>query len=222
MGTAHRPRDQILEVVTATVSPLVAALAFERPFSRSRARHARQHNPGPRLRLGREKRDRAATGRCRARELGAIMETIADLADEVDRERAQIPRSVGSTRRSRCSNTATGSVLARLRGRRVCRRKRRAFWDMHDRLLTHQDALAPRGPGRLTPRSSHSMRISLSEGLRGRRFAARVAEDVPSPRRERRHGQPTSSSTAAVTQVPRPEDAEPPLKVAAYARVSPG
>jgi hypothetical protein len=78
--------------------------------------------------------------------------------------------------------------------------------NMHDRLLAHQDALAPRGRGRLTPRSSHSMPISLSEGRRGRRFAARVAEDVPSPDASSVTGRPTTSSTAAVTprsRVPR-------------------
>ena len=63
--------------------------------------------------------------------------------------------------------------------------------NMHDRLLAHQDALAPRGRGRLTPRSSHSMPISLSEGRRGRRFAARVAEDVPSPDASSVTGRPT-------------------------------
>jgi hypothetical protein len=105
----------------------------------------------------------------------------------------------------------------------VCRRKRRAFWDMHDRLLAHQDALAPRGPGRLTPRSSHSMPISLSEGLRGRRFAARVAEDVPSPRRERRRGQADLLHQQPPSlRCPRSEDAESPLEVVAHARMSPG
>lgn len=118
----------------------------------------------------------------RAQQLGAIMETIADLADEVDRERDHIPRSVDAP-------------------------------VTHDRLLAHQDALAPRGPGRLTPRSSHSMPISLSEGLRGRRFAARVAEDVPSPRRERRHGQADLLHQQPPSlRCPRSEDAESPSR----------
>ena len=84
----------------------------------------------------------------------------------------------------------------------------------HDRLLAHQDALAPRGPGRLTPRSSHSMPISLSEGLRGRRFAARVAEDVPSPRRERRYGQADLLHQQPPSlRCPRSEDAESPSRL---------
>jgi hypothetical protein len=68
----------------------------------------------------------------RARQLGAIMETIADLADEVDRERDDIPRSVDAP----VTLLKYGDWECPAR-RRVCRRKRRAFWDMHDRLLAH-------------------------------------------------------------------------------------
>ena len=85
--------------------------------------------------------------------------------------------------------------------------------NMHDRLLAHQDALAPCARGRLTPRSSHSMPISLSEGLRGRRFAARVAEDVPSPQRERRHGQADLLHQPPSLRCPRSEDAESPSRL---------
>jgi Na+/H+ antiporter NhaA len=54
-----------------------------------------------------------------------------------------------------------------------------AFWEMHDRLLSHQDELTPRDLHR------HAEALGLdverfTEDVRQRRFAARVAEDVTS------------------------------------------
>jgi Na+/H+ antiporter NhaA len=65
-----------------------------------------------------------------------------------------------------------------------------AFWDMHDRLLTHQDALAPSDLYR------HASDLGLdlerfSEDLRRRRFAPRVAEDVQSADASGVSGTPT-------------------------------
>jgi Na+/H+ antiporter NhaA len=65
-----------------------------------------------------------------------------------------------------------------------------AYWDMHDRLLTHQDALTPSDLYR------HASDLGLdldrfSDDLRHRRFAARVAEDVQSADASGVSGTPT-------------------------------
>jgi Na+/H+ antiporter NhaA len=64
------------------------------------------------------------------------------------------------------------------------------FWEMHDRLLTHQDALAPSDLYR------HAADLGLdldrfSEDMRRRRHAARVAEDVRSADASGVSGTPT-------------------------------
>jgi len=54
-----------------------------------------------------------------------------------------------------------------------------AFWEMHDHLLAHQDALSPMD----LLRHANDLGLDLSrfeEDLRRRRFAARIAEDVQS------------------------------------------
>jgi protein-disulfide isomerase len=65
-----------------------------------------------------------------------------------------------------------------------------AFWEMHDRLLEHQDALAPADLYR------HAADLGLdlerfSEDLRHRRHAPRVAEDVQSADASGVSGTPT-------------------------------
>jgi protein-disulfide isomerase len=65
-----------------------------------------------------------------------------------------------------------------------------AFWDMHDRLLTHQDALAPADLYR------HGVELDLqldrfADDLRRRRFAPRIAEDVRSADARGVSGTPT-------------------------------
>jgi protein-disulfide isomerase len=65
-----------------------------------------------------------------------------------------------------------------------------AFWEMHDRLLTHQDALAPADLYR------HASELGLdlnrfSEDLRQRRYAPRIAEDVQSADASGVSGTPT-------------------------------
>ena len=82
-----------------------------------------------------------------------------------------------------------------------------AFWEMHDRLLTHQDALAPSDIYR------HAADLGLdinrfSDDLRRRRHAARVAEDVRSADESgvsaaRRRSSSTAAATWASTTRPR-------------------
>jgi Na+/H+ antiporter NhaA len=65
-----------------------------------------------------------------------------------------------------------------------------AFWDMHDRLLDHQDQLEPRDL------SQHAEELGLDverfwRDLRERTYAARVAEDVASADRSDVSGTPT-------------------------------
>ena len=65
-----------------------------------------------------------------------------------------------------------------------------AFWEMHDRLLSHQDELGPRDLHR------HAEAIGLdvdrfAEDVRQRRFAARVSEDVASADASGVSGTPT-------------------------------
>ncbi|HEU4656529.1 MAG TPA: Na+/H+ antiporter NhaA [Capillimicrobium sp.] len=65
-----------------------------------------------------------------------------------------------------------------------------AFWEMHDRLLTNQDAL---GPGDLEAHAA-ALRLDaarVAEELRRRRHAARVAEDVRSADASGVSGTPT-------------------------------
>ena len=65
-----------------------------------------------------------------------------------------------------------------------------AFWEMHDRLLTHQDALAPSD----LYRHAADLELDLnrfSDDLRRREFAARVAEDVSSADESGVSGTPT-------------------------------
>jgi Na+/H+ antiporter NhaA len=65
-----------------------------------------------------------------------------------------------------------------------------AFWDMHDRLLTQQDALAPSDLYRAA--SDLGLDVSrFSEDLRRRRHVARVAEDVRSADASGVSGTPT-------------------------------
>jgi protein-disulfide isomerase len=64
------------------------------------------------------------------------------------------------------------------------------FWEMHDRLLSHQDALSP------TELYRHAADLELdldrfSDDLRRRRFAGRVAEDVSSADESGVSGTPT-------------------------------
>jgi protein-disulfide isomerase len=64
------------------------------------------------------------------------------------------------------------------------------FWDMHDRLLSHQDALAPADLYR------HAAELGLdldrfADDVRRRRFAARVADDVRSADASGVSGTPT-------------------------------
>jgi protein-disulfide isomerase len=65
-----------------------------------------------------------------------------------------------------------------------------AFWEMHDRLLTHQDALAPSD----LYRHAADLELDLdrfSDHLRRRAFAGRVAEDVSSADESGVSGTPT-------------------------------
>ena len=54
-----------------------------------------------------------------------------------------------------------------------------AFWEMHDKLLDHQDELTPRDLGRYAEELGLDVERFWDE-LRGRAYAARVAEDVAS------------------------------------------
>ena len=77
-----------------------------------------------------------------------------------------------------------------------------AFWEMHDKLLDHQDELTPPDLGRYAEELGLDVERFWDE-LRRREHAARVAEDVGERGRERgrRHARP-SSSTAGATRAP--------------------
>ena len=55
-----------------------------------------------------------------------------------------------------------------------------AFWEMHDKLLEHQDELDAARPRAATRRSSGWTSTRFWDELRRREHAARVAEDVAS------------------------------------------
>ena len=147
----------------------------------------------------------------RAGQLGAIMETIADLADEVDRERDHIPRPVD----------VPVTLLEYGDYECPCAPPRPPSVPPHRARLLGHARPAARPPGRTrAPRTRRANAAQLdldadqlSEGLRGRRFAARVAEYVPSPRRERRHGQADLLHQPPSLRCPRSEDAESPSRL---------
>ena len=83
-----------------------------------------------------------------------------------------------------------------------------AFWAMHDLLLAHQDALAPRRPG------PYAEQLGLDVERFVRRSASarardRVAEDVESADLSGAPARPPSSSTAAATTAPTTSAASP-------------
>ena len=65
-----------------------------------------------------------------------------------------------------------------------------AFWDMYDRLLSHQDELSPRDLRRYAEELGLDVE-RFSEDLRQRRHAARVAADVASADASGVSGTPT-------------------------------
>jgi Na+/H+ antiporter NhaA len=160
----------------------------------------------------------------RARQLGAIAETIVDLADDIDPERDHIrghpdaPVTLvqyGDFECPYCGHAAPviDKLLDHLGDqlRYVFRHlpladvhpnaqiaaeaaeaagAQGAFWEMHDRLLTHQNALAPSD----LYRDASDLGLDLdqfSEDLRRRRHAARIAEDVQSADASGVSGTPT-------------------------------
>ena len=66
-----------------------------------------------------------------------------------------------------------------------------AFWEMHDMLLGHQDALLPMRPRALRARSSASTSTASGTTLRRRGTPPRVAEDVASADASGVSGTPT-------------------------------
>jgi Na+/H+ antiporter NhaA len=160
----------------------------------------------------------------RARQLSGTVETIVDLADDVDVERDHIRGRVdapvtlleyGDFECPYCAHAAPviTKLLDRLGDelRYVFRHlpltdvhpnaqvaaeaaeaagAQGAFWDMHDRLLSHQDALAPADLFR------HASDLGLdldrfSDDVRRRRHAGRVAGDVRSADASGVSGTPT-------------------------------
>ena len=77
-----------------------------------------------------------------------------------------------------------------------------AFWEMHDELLGHQDALQPRDLVAAAERLGLDV-DRFREDVRRREFAPRIAEDVDERRRAAASpARRRSSSTAAATTAP--------------------
>jgi protein-disulfide isomerase len=149
----------------------------------------------------------------RARQLGNLVDTIIDLADDIDPERDHVRGNPNAPvtlleygdfecpfcgqaegriqhmlahlgdemrfvfRHLPLTDVHPGAQLAAEASEAA--HEQGAFWEMHDRLMAHQDELTP------TDLYDHAAQLGLdlerfSEDLRRRRYAPRIAEDVQS------------------------------------------